>query len=143
MEHERDEELESSAKQAVEKLIESDANILNLTGIQVVNIGPRSVVLRMSVTDKMVNSQRVCHGGFLFLLADTAFAYGLAASGLTPITLQASISYIRGARLGETVTAHASVNHAGAKAGFCDIRVENESGKLVCSFQATGLNHSA
>lgn len=142
MEHESDKKLKHSRTQTVEKLVESDANILNLTGIQVVEIGLRSVVLSMSITDKMVNSHRICHGGFLFLLADTAFAYALAASGLAPITLQASISYIRGAKLGETVTAHASVSYAGRKAGFCDIRVVSESGKLVCSYQGTGLNKS-
>lgn len=48
--------LKDSGQQAVERLIESDASILDLTGIQVVNIDLHSVVLGMSVTDKMVDS---------------------------------------------------------------------------------------
>ena len=142
MEHKGGKKSSRSGTQAVEKLVASDSQILDLTGIQVVTIDLQNVVLKMSVTEKMVNSQRVCHGGFLFLLADTAFAYALAAAGLAPVTLQASISYIRGARLGEEVTAHASVNHAGRKAGFSEVKVVNQSGELLCSFQAAGLNNS-
>ncbi len=58
-------------------------------GFEVVNIDRRSVELSMSVMDRMVDSQRVCHGGFLYLLADTAFAYARSAPGLGPIILQA------------------------------------------------------
>ncbi|MGB5325267.1 MAG: hypothetical protein WBN40_07585 [Pseudomonadales bacterium] len=92
MEHEKGGVGTSSGTRAVDKLVEIDANELENIGIQVEEIGQQSGVLSMSVTDKMVDSHNICHVGFLFLLADTAFAYALAAAGLAPITPQAAFT---------------------------------------------------
>ena len=76
-------------------------------GITVEAIGPGSAVCRMAVREDMLNGHATCHGGLIFTLADTAFAYACNAGNRATVALACQISYIAPARTGDVLTADA------------------------------------
>jgi len=101
--------------------------------VEVSNAGSASA--RMEVTERMINGLNVCHGGYVFTLADTAFAF--ACNGYDQVTFAAgaSIQFVRSARLGDALLAEAREQHRGRSSGTYDVRVTNQEGKLVALFR--------
>lgn len=94
----------------------------------------------MEVAPSMLNGHRVCHGGLIFALADTAFAF--ACNGYDQVTLAAgaSIDFLRPARAGDTLTAVASEVHRGGRSGVYDVVVRNQSEQTIARFR--GRSHT-
>ena len=128
-----------SALERVVALSEADKGALERLGISILTVEVGRVELTMTVDETMANSLGLCHGGFLFALADTAFAYALASVGAPPATLQASISFVRGAKTGQTVRAVGNVSHSGRSTGFATVRLLSSDDMLVAEFQGAGI----
>ena len=92
-------------------------------------------IARMTVREDMVNGFDVCHGGLLFTLADTAFAF--ACNGYDDLTFAAaaSIDFLRPARLGDELSAQAREDYRGTKSGFYTVEVRNQDDELVAMFR--------
>ena len=92
-------------------------------------------IARMTVREDMVNGFDVCHGGLLFTLADTAFAF--ACNGYDNLTFAAaaSIDFLRPARLGDELHAQAREDYRGAKSGFYTVEVRNQDDEVVAMFR--------
>ena len=92
-------------------------------------------VARMTVREDMVNGFGVCHGGLLFTLADTAFAF--ACNGYDDVTVAAaaSIDFLRPARLGDELQANARQDYRGSKSGFYTVEVRNQRDEAVAIFR--------
>jgi acyl-CoA thioesterase len=89
----------------------------------------------MQVTDSMINGLGVCHGGYIFTLADSAFAF--ACNGYDRVTFAASatIEFILPARVGALLVAEARECHRGKRSGIYDVTVHDEEGRLVALFR--------
>ena len=89
----------------------------------------------MEVTERMINGLGVCHGGYIFTLADTAFAF--ACNGYDQVTFAAGagIQFVRSARLGDALFAVAREQYRGRSSGTYDVKVTNQQGKLVALFR--------
>ncbi len=109
-------------------------------GIEVNVPGPGSAVATMLVTDKMTNGFKVCHGGYIFLLADTAFAYACNAYDDWSLAAGAAIEFLRPAKSGDTLCATASEKHRGRTRGLYVATVKTQDGKTIAMF--TGRSHS-
>ena len=107
-------------------------------GITLVEAAEGHVTLHREVTADMVNSHEICHGGFLFHLADSALAYCVATFGDTPVTRRADITYVAPARLGARLTATARENAEFGRDRVIEVRVTADD-ELVAYFtgQAT------
>ena len=91
-------------------------------------------VARMTVRDDMVNGFGVCHGGLLFTLADTAFAF--ACNGYDDRTLAAAaIDFMRPALLGDELRALAREDYRGSKSGFYTVEIRNQRDEVVAMFR--------
>ena len=90
---------------------------------------------RMTVREDMLNSHRICHGGMLFTLADTAFAYASNAGNKATVASSCTISFVAGAPLGEELTAIAMERQRGGRTGLYDIEVTNKAGDIVAFFR--------
>ena len=90
---------------------------------------------RMTVREDMLNSHRICHGGMLFSLADTAFAYACNAANKATVASSCTISFVAGATLGEELTAIAKERQRGGRTGIYDIEVTNRAGEIVALFR--------
>jgi acyl-CoA thioesterase len=92
-------------------------------------------VARMMVRQDMVNGFGVCHGGLLFTLADTAFAFACNAYDDLTFAAAASIDFLRPARLGDELQAIAREDYRGGRTGFYTVDVVNQRDETVALFR--------
>jgi acyl-CoA thioesterase len=92
-------------------------------GMKIVDIGPGRATLTMDVAPHMVNGQRIAHGGFIFTLADSAFAFACNSHNEKAVAAQGDITFIRPGRLGDTLVATAREISRGGRSGIYDVRV--------------------
>ncbi|MER7893947.1 hydroxyphenylacetyl-CoA thioesterase PaaI [Micromonospora sp. NPDC094482] len=104
-------------------------------GIELVEAADGAAVARMRVTGAMLNGHAIAHGGFVFLLADTAFA--LACNSRGPVTVAAGgeISFIRPVRADDVLTARATERTRYGRSGIYDVTVTRDDGEVVAEFR--------
>ena len=108
-------------------------------GIDIVEMDDGVAVLTMTITPQMLNGHCTCHGGQLFSLADTAFAYACNSQGLAAVASGCSIDFLRPGFAGDRLTATARVKHQGKLTGVYDIEIVNQQQKTVALFR--GKSH--
>jgi len=92
--------------------------------------------LSMTVRPEMVNGHGLCHGGFIFALADSTMAFAANGRGIRAVAQHNTITYIRPGRLGETLTAVAEERSRSERSGIYDVRVTGSSdGSVVAEFR--------
>ncbi len=90
---------------------------------------------RMVIRDDMVNIHGLCHDGMTFTLAGTAFTYASHSENNAAVTSAATITFLRPARVGETLTAECVERARQHKTGVFDVSVTDEGGQVVAIFQ--------
>ena len=96
--------------------------------------------IRMRLRADMLNGHRIAHGGMVFALADTAFAYACNSRNLRTVAAQASIVFLDSAREGELLTAEAREEALAGRSGVYNATVRGEDGRTIATFQ--GLSRS-
>jgi len=104
-------------------------------GIRIEIPGAGEAVAHMTVREDMVNGFDVCHGGLLFTLADTAFAFACNAYDDLTFAAAASIDFLRPARLGNVLRAMAREDYRGSKSGFYTVEIRNQDDEVVAVFR--------
>ena len=104
-------------------------------GMTIAAVGPGTAKLTMSVRQDMVNGHGTAHGGFIFALADSCFAYACNSFNHRAVAAGVDINFLAPAHLGDTLTAHGQARHQGGRSGVYDIEVSNADGKLVAVFR--------
>ncbi len=122
------------ARRCAEAMAANDAASESL-GIAVRIPRAGSAIAAMKVRQDMLNGFEVCHGGLIFTLADTAFAFACNAYDRLTLAAAASIDFLRPAVLGDELTATASEDYRGDKTGFYTIRVTNQRDELIAMFR--------
>ena len=97
--------------------------------------GPGAASVQFEVKAHMANGYDICHGGYIFALADSAFAFACNTYNRVTVAASATIEFIRPARPGDRLTATASEVHKGGRTGVYDIQVTNQDGDLVAIFR--------
>ena len=92
-------------------------------GIELVDLDEGRAVTRMTVRADMVNGHDIAHGGFVFSLADTAFACACNSYGPVTVASGAEISFVRPAALGDELVAEAVMRTRYGRSGICDVTV--------------------
>lgn len=104
-------------------------------GMAIVAVGPGSARLSMSVRQDMVNGHGTCHGGFIFALADSTFAYACNSHNVRAVAAGVDINFVAPAHLGDHLVADGRARHQGGRSGVYDIEVSNQDGKLIAVFR--------
>ncbi len=104
-------------------------------GIQLLAIRPGYAQTCMTVREDMVNGHGTCHGGLIFTLADTAFAFSCNSHNRNAVAQHCTISFLKPARLGEVLSAEAAEQTLAGRGGVYDVKVSNEAGELVALFR--------
>lgn len=107
-------------------------------GMQVAQVGPGRALLRMPVRPDMVNGHAICHGGMIFTLADTAFAYACNSGNQVTVASACQIDFIAPAREGELLEAEAVERTASGRTGVYDVTVSS-GGRTIALFR--GKSH--
>jgi acyl-CoA thioesterase len=92
-------------------------------GMEIVEIRPGHATLKMTVEPHMVNGQRIAHGGFIFTLADSAFAFACNTHNQRVVAAEGNISFIRPGKLGDVLVATAREISRSGRSGIYDVRV--------------------
>jgi acyl-CoA thioesterase len=103
-------------------------------GMELLEVGAGSAVVRMTITDAMVNGHAIAHGGFVFTLADTAFACACNSHGPVTVAAGADIAFVRPVRAGDVLTAHARERVRFGRSGIYDVTVRRGD-EVVAEFR--------
>jgi acyl-CoA thioesterase len=128
---------EHQTPDAVAAMLANDAASRAL-GIEVVEVGEGRATARMIVRDDMVNGHGIAHGGFVFSVADTAFACACNSYGPVAVAAAAEIVFVRPARTGDELVATAVARTRFGRSGIYDVTVRC-GGEVVAEFR--GRSH--
>ncbi len=103
-------------------------------GMRLLSISPGHAQMVMTVRPDMLQGVGTCHGGHLFALADSAFAFACNTHNAVTVALGCSIDYVAPGRLGDELTATASEQSRSGRTGNYDVRIENQHGQLIALF---------
>jgi len=118
----------------LQALYESDP-ALKLLGIKLIKAEPGVAVMTMEVKPEMHNAYGICHGGFIFTLADSAFAYACNSHDFDAVAQHCSIDFVRPGKTGNVLTATAEEKNLAGRTGLYDITVNNEKNETVAHFR--------
>jgi acyl-CoA thioesterase len=105
-------------------------------GIEIEDVAPGRAVARMRVTAQMVNGHDIAHGGYVFLLADDAFAFACNTYGQVAVAAAAEVVFVRPARLGDELVAEAVERTRYGRSGIYDVTVRRvEDGAVIAEFR--------
>ena len=92
-------------------------------GMKIIEIRPGQATLSMTVRPDMVNGHNIAHGGFIFTLADSAFAFACNSHNDRAVAAQGNITFIRPGKLGDKLVATAREVSRSGRSGIYDVRV--------------------
>lgn len=104
-------------------------------GMELVAVGPGTATLSMTVSDRMVNGHGLCHGGFIFTLADSAFAFACNAYGQRCVAQHCAVTFVAPGKLGMRLVAEATERQRAERSGIYDITVRDEAGNVIAEFR--------
>jgi len=104
-------------------------------GMKLERVAPGQAVLSMSVGVDMVNGHGLCHGGYIFTLADSAFAFACNSYNQRQVAQHCQISYLAPGRLGMRLIAEARERNRTDRAGIYDVTVKTDAGETIAEFR--------
>ncbi len=113
--------------------INDDAS--RLLGITIINTQPDSATTQMTIFKALTNGYDICHGGFIFTLADSAFAYACNSTNHATVASGCTIEFLAPGKIGDTLTAIAKKRSRVQRTGVYDVDVTNQKGELVAVFR--------
>ncbi|WP_370399999.1 hydroxyphenylacetyl-CoA thioesterase PaaI [Sulfitobacter sp. JB4-11] len=122
------------AEKCAQTMLANDAASPGL-GMKIVHVGPGTATMEMPVRDDMLNSHGICHGGLIFSLADSAFAFACNSHNRLTVAQQNQITYLSPGRQGEVLRAHAVETSLTGRSGIYDVTVTGEDGRTVALFR--------
>jgi len=108
-------------------------------GMRILEVRPGYARLAMKVREDMVNGHKLCHGGLIFTLADSAFAFACNTYNAVTVESAANVEFLLPARLGDELTATAEERSRSKRTGIYDVTVRNSQGECVALFR--GRSH--
>ncbi len=127
------------ALKCADLMLERDAASRGL-GMTITHVAPGEATLTMPVRPEMLNGHAICHGGYIFTLADSAFAFACNTYNQITVAQQNQITYLMPGKADELLTATAVEVSRTGRSGIYDVTVTGEDGRTVALFR--GLSRS-
>jgi acyl-CoA thioesterase len=131
-------DIQALAERSAQKLYQGDA-ASQMLGIRIQSMGPGEARVSMTVRADMVNGHRICHGGLIFALADSAFAFACNSHGDNTVAASASIDFLAPGKQGDELQAIAREIWRAGRSGLYEVTVSNQSGERLALFR--GRSH--
>jgi len=112
---------------------------LQFLGVTLDEIRPGYARMSLRITENMTNGHGIGHGGFIFTLADSAFAYSCNSHNHNAVASGCSIEFLAPAQVGDVLTAVAEERALAGRSGIYDIDIRDQNGKLIAVFR--GKSH--
>jgi acyl-CoA thioesterase len=104
-------------------------------GFELLEVQPGRARMRMTVRPDFLNGHDICHGGLIFTLADSTFAFACNSYNINTVASGCSIEFLRPVHGGDVLTAEAVEQVLSGRNGIYDIRVTNRAGETVAMFR--------
>jgi len=122
------------ARRAAEAMWAEDTACRSLD-MSIEDVRPGKAVLAMAIKAHMVNGHGICHGGYIFLLADSAFAYACNSHNQRAVAQHCMVTYLKPGRLGDRLLAVAVERTREGRNGICDVTVTRADGTKIAEFR--------
>ena len=127
------------AHQVGETMFANDRATRETVGMDLVSCQPGRASMRMVVQEKHLNGHRTCHGGFIFTLADSTFAFACNSHNHNAVAAACSIEFLKPAHLGDVLDAEGVEQVLSGRHGIYDIKVSNQRGETVALFRGKSV----
>jgi acyl-CoA thioesterase len=104
-------------------------------GMELLACEPGRAVMRMVVKPLHLNGHQICHGGFIFTLADSTFAFACNSHNRNAVAAGCSIEFLRPTRAGDVLTCEGLEQTLSGRHGIYDMKVSNQRGEVVALFR--------
>jgi acyl-CoA thioesterase len=118
-----------------EVMFAADRATRELLHIELVSCEPGRAVMRMAVGESMLNGHAICHGGVIFSLADSTFAYACNSRNKATVAAGCSIEFLKPGRLGDVLTCEGVEQVLQGRHGIYDMKISNQRGEVVAMFR--------
>lgn len=123
------------ARRVGEAMWAHDTASKDTMGMELLSCEPGRAVLRMTVRELHLNGHRICHGGFIFTLADSTFAFACNSHNKVTVAAGCSIEFLKPGQLGDVLTCEGVEQTLSGRHGIYDMRVSNQRGEVVAMFR--------
>ncbi|MCV0425228.1 MAG: hydroxyphenylacetyl-CoA thioesterase PaaI [Roseibium sp.] len=123
-----------TAKACAQRMWSQDTASQNLH-MQLDLVEPGHSIMTMTVGKTMTNGYGICHGGYIFTLADSAFAYACNTYNQVTVAQHCNVTFLTPALLGDRLTATAQERSRKGRSGLYDVTVTNQDGETIAEFR--------
>ena len=131
----REERTPEETARACAELMWAEDSASRSLGMELVAVGPGTAELAMAVRPDMVNGHGICHGGFIFALADSAFAFACNSYDRRVVAAHCAVTFLAPARLGDRLMARGAERQRFGRNGIYDVTVRDETGTAIAEFR--------
>lgn len=128
-------EAKALAQKVAESMFAVDIATKDTMGMTILACEPGRAVLRMTVRELHLNGHQICHGGFIFTLADSTFAFACNSYNKAAVAAGCSIEFLKPAKLGDVLTCEGVEQTLSGRHGIYDMRVTNQHGETIAMFR--------
>lgn len=118
-----------------EAMYAADPAVRDFMQIELLACEPGRALMRMKVREPMLNGHRICHGGLIFTLADSTFAYACNSHNKVTVAAGCSIEFLKPAHLDDVLTCEGVEQVLQGRHGIYDMKVSNQKGEVVAMFR--------
>jgi acyl-CoA thioesterase len=118
-----------------ESMFAVDRASKDFMGLELVTCEPGRAVMRMTVRSEMLNGHEICHGGLIFTLADSTFAFACNSHNKVTVASGCTIEFLKPARAGDVLTCEGVEQVLQGRHGVYDMKVCNQHGEVVAMFR--------
>lgn len=126
---------ETAVAEAASAAMWADDKASRALGMTLVETGPGRAVLTMPVTEAMTNGHGMCHGGYIFTLADSAFAFACNSHNTRTVAHHCAVTFVASGKRGDLLTATAREISRSGRSGISDVTVTDQTGSVVAIFR--------
>ena len=123
------------AKQVGQTMFAVDIASKDTMGMELMSCEPGRAVIRMEVKELHLNGHKICHGGFIFTLADSTFAFACNSYNKVAVAAGCSIEFLKPGQLGDVLTCVGQEQTLSGRHGIYDMQVTNQMGEVIAMFR--------
>jgi acyl-CoA thioesterase len=128
-------EAKDLARQVGQTMFAVDTASKDTLGMELVSCEPGRAVIRMEVKALHLNGHQICHGGFIFTLADSTFAFACNSYNKAAVAAGCSIEFLKPGQLGDVLTCEGVEQTLSGRHGIYDMKVSNQCGEVIALFR--------
>ena len=126
---------EQRAAQVGQTLFANDVASAETMGMALLSVAPGRAQMHMVVQPRHLNGHQICHGGFIFTLADSTFAFACNSHNRNTVAASCSIEFLKPAQVGDLLTCEGVEQMRQGRHGIYDMTVTNQKGEVVAMFR--------